>query len=128
MVIVSSHCVWGHSLHSIIVAMDNWYKWFIESHGGLKKWTLGPHHRTDSLMSKSCTVRKPLVKLTSYSYKPWFQNPLTSAVIRKFMIELPTQDHATAATVVINTIRIEAHISSLFHLIQLCCCFFTSRI
>lgn len=61
---------------------------------------------THTLMSENCTTRRLLAKLTSYSYKPWFQNSLTSTVIRKLMLELPTQDHATAATVMINTNRI----------------------
>ena len=70
---------------------------------------------TDSLKSWSCRSRRLPAKLTSPRYKPCFQSPVTSPVIRKLL----TQNHTAAVTAVIYVMIADAYVFPFFCLIHL---------
>ena len=69
---------------------------------------------TDSLNSWSCRSRTLPAKLTSHCYKPCFQSPVTSPVIRKLL----TQNHAAAVTAMIYAMIADTYVFPFFCLIH----------
>lgn len=115
-VIILSHCIWRCLLYSIIVVIDEWHEVAWESLGRQKKSILGPHHRTDPLTPGSCRTRRFLAKLLNHCCKLWLPNSVTPAVIRELLMELPSQNHATATPAMIYTITTGAWALPFSHL------------